>query len=861
MAEEKYPAWLAPENFLLLADYISKNNPDLSVWELTVDKEKWVINKTQIKTWLTEVVGLDPKLIILETAEDWQKIKAKVALLNQGEEGLKAQQVDKVKMEAMQQQLEKAREAMGTETARREKLIQAFMKKLGMNRQQAEEILIKIETTEGEMAEKNVSQMAKDGSVPVKQSEKSQPEEVAAKVEKSKFRSKETSEVMGHLEERAAARGFGRREPFQALYSMTMGNLVDYLQRMGIIEGGIGLIQGNEDDVFVPEMAEAARNYEEAQTNFQALSGMQTAAGFIKDVGQQVLQDKATAALEQALGISRVAVTATTTAVETGAATAATAGAATAAGATAAGATAAAGGTVAAAAGPVGWAVAAGLLIKEIPGLVKKLVGWFGKNIFGGFGKESALNAGSGAQVFAKKNLGGLLSFEGMGALLGAIVGSIVSPIPIVGTILGGVLGGIIGGAVGSMARSGGEGAGGLGGDLASKAKKAGIIAVLAGTSMESPLAFAFIGLAILLLFNLINFGMTSEIFAQKPLPAGEDQGKSAAFVVTKSAETNPASLLGYTVGPATITYTLEIKASDNDFQVTGISDEVKRFGKNDSGILVTANKETPALPAVVITKGTSYTTAYKLVISGAEFKDTTLINVATVKGHVVGQTSEITETATAVVAVGNPPDEQPFGYPAMGTITSLDALPKHSALVDGKVTTIFHCGTFLPDRGCLIGGMDVARGGNEPVYSTVDGVVTESTFDKGPKTDQCDPATSSTGFCYPALGGVVYIQSADGKYTLAFLHLADEGRAEAKKTVKRGDQIGVTYKDKICDPTNGQCASSGPHVHYQILLNSANLNFETAPIGTCANGAILPVKPVIGLEIGSENVAKAGCQ
>ena len=151
--------------------------------------------------------------------------------------------------------------------------------------------------------------------------------------------------------------------------------------------------------------------------------------------------------------------------------------------------------------------------------------------------------------------------------------------------------------------------------------------------------------------------------------------------------------------------------------------------------------------------------------------------------------------------------------------ITSLDN-------IDG------HCGTFLTDgesRACIDGGLDIATNGE--VKSPISGTVVLSRFDKGVPNyhgSTCNPNNlPDDQFCYPALGGVVYIKNAAG-YEIALLHLAKDG-LRGVGSISRGESVGQTYVGKICDSVDpSKCTTSGTHVHYQVRRNGGSIDFRS---------------------------------
>jgi murein DD-endopeptidase MepM/ murein hydrolase activator NlpD len=164
----------------------------------------------------------------------------------------------------------------------------------------------------------------------------------------------------------------------------------------------------------------------------------------------------------------------------------------------------------------------------------------------------------------------------------------------------------------------------------------------------------------------------------------------------------------------------------------------------------------------------------------------------------------------------------QPYGFPATGHISSLDKNPCDNGC---------HFGTFLPSRSPVSGGIDISRNAGQEAKSTVVGTVTMARFDTGCSSGQ-------SGICYGALGGTVYIQSDDGHYKVAYLHLADSLRVKENDHVDRGTVLGVINPEYYPPET-------GPHIHYQILKDGSNANFaDTSNQGKCLEGKIVPDMP-----------------
>lgn len=420
----------------------------------------------------------------------------------------------------------------------------------------------------------------------------------------------------------------------------------------------------------------------------------------------------------------------------------------------------------------------------------------------------------------------------GIGAFLGGAFGILGGPIGIAAGSFGGALmgaqiqaalfggGGIFGGGSVGIASAGGASTGGMaaaptasisvGGftipaGLSSAASSFG--AVLSGSGIPT-ITLVGIGGGIGALLLSVTLTMAAVLqTSEEKTPLGQSTG--AIFTLKKEAIT--PEFTDYEEGPITISYKLIIQAGKNPVSVESITDKLTRTNSSkwsrDVPVPTSQNKEI----------------SYNVVISGAEFKDTYLYNSATVKvkDTVTGQ--EETKTASTKVKIGSPPIEnfQPFGYPASGVITTLDA---EIFDTDGHV----HSSCFMNFSPCrwFNGGMDIApRGGDPTVYSTMEGDVIKKEFVR---------SNNVTG----DVGGVVYVKN--GPYIAEFMHL-DESVTNLPAHVNRGDSLGKIYPGSLS-------ATTGPHVHYQVLFNGSNLFFNDQKIiGKCSQDKILPDFPVHG--------------
>jgi murein DD-endopeptidase MepM/ murein hydrolase activator NlpD len=452
------------------------------------------------------------------------------------------------------------------------------------------------------------------------------------------------------------------------------------------------------------------------------------------------------------------------------------------------------------------------------------------------------------------------LAMGGGAFFLGGPLGPLLAPVAFyVGMQLEGIIGSALAsggsGAAASSAFTGatssaaGLGSGILGG-LGGAASSFWGLATGSGLSSAAFASLTVAGAATVFFTFLTLFGVgiaaTSES-STSTTTSSIGEGADVSFLVR--LEVDPVALPGYVgADEATLKYTVTVSATGGNVEVQSIALQLVR--QDASG---NHNLQTLSLG------GGTATTGLALVKENIEyrfqdpaFENSTIMGMVTVVGKSEGATETQTEAAVTTTTVGNVSPStaaQPFGYPASGIIKSIDADPSHMALVNGQQRVIAHCGTILPlisptatRYPCTTGGMDIAAPGGSEVVATLPGKVVYSRFNRGVKNDYCDPATTS-GFCYPGIGGAVYIQS--GNYLVAYVHLDDNGLIAEGADVVRGQTIGKIYPGPIFGPgPDGTIyyTSTGSHVHYQVLMNNVNRNFsDPSIVGGCQDGKILP--------------------
>lgn len=699
--------------------------------------------------------------------------------------------VNKERLKSLELEMDKAKEVQQKAEVKwgkfkdlRDKYYKDFLEKFGEGRESealeqaekwAEKLMLAEEQKEERESEKPVG---KDlGGDIVAQSPRGDENDL--KNTKVDANNRPSDQSLEHATQRAEARGFNfRREPLNWLTDNTWGNTKRYFLKLlgrevaveGVTTAGKAVVGGGvvASAEVVPVVASevGATLVGGAATTTAAV----TTAGAVAAPG--TVATSAVVAGEAVAGGTAVATTAVTGTTAT---------------------------SVAAVTGPVGWVVAAGLFLKSLPRLVGKLIGWFKRAIFGEFGAD----VNSKMQVLFKKQSSKIFSAEGIGAILGGVLGTFLFPIPIVGTVIGAFLGGILGGGLkGAFFAKGGQLKGRSGG-LGSTAKKVGFLVVLTGTSSLSALMWVFIVLGIFVVVSFLGQGEMEEIFAQPVEHESLGQVSKAVFSVQKTA--TPSELPNYDGTKATVTYKLVITPESSTFKVNSIVDEKKRTGKSGD---VTLGKENLDVTKLVA-NGNNLELSYSYDISGANFKDSYLINTATVEGVDTTTNEKETQVASFAVRINNPPTQQPYGFPAIGMVSSLD-------LVSGNLQ---HWSYFRVLGKKIPGGIDIAGPGGTVISSTSEGKVMDAGFDS-------------------EVGGFVYVQS--GPYVVEYLHLENPSVSKGQM-VTRGMQIGKTYTGKL-PATRGEHPE---HVHYQIALSGGNVDFNLDNnAGSCLNGKIEPVKP-----------------
>ena len=409
-----------------------------------------------------------------------------------------------------------------------------------------------------------------------------------------------------------------------------------------------------------------------------------------------------------------------------------------------------------------------------------------------------------------------------LGAKAGALIGFAI------GGPLGGVLGGILGGTggfiignvlgwqVGSVVSGifNGIGAGSATSTVAATTT-ASTVGVNVGT-MATGTGIASVGFWSVIVGPATVF--TASIFSLIALFAvGAIQGQevSGGPKITFSVKSEVDKKVLPNDSNSSVKYRVIITSqSDKDIEISAVVKETLQNAQNTN---LTLPQNIDSYPAK-IAPGEKMVINYQDYPVKDTFNDSDLVFIVTVTSG--GET----ETASSITRIGSPPvnNDRPFGYPTSGRISRFEDNPDHR-------------GTFFSASGSrywATGGIDIVNVGGTPVYSTTKGTVIYSGFDYGnsiySEKNCVSPISVVSPFNYCAVGGAVIVQN--GNYIVSFLHLRQTGLATG--TVAKGQIIGYMYDNPL--PT-----SDTSHLHYQVLLNVANVSF-----GGEANDSSAPCTP-----------------
>lgn len=456
-------------------------------------------------------------------------------------------------------------------------------------------------------------------------------------------------------------------------------------------------------------------------------------------------------------------------------------------------------------------------------------------------GTVPVVTAGAGAAAGA--TIGGIAGFNaGLALAAGCVVitGGLCTPVtPLivlgstaVGSFVGFILGGVIGWAVGnfiitpvfsslSFLSSGGASALATGSSVLASA---GSFITGAGSTLWGGLTGGLSGGFGILssgLNSLISIGSTATgVFASAPilaltagtvttvgtlgivgavttgaaffsLAADENPsvtpGQNEFFEITKTSDVpsldNPP--------PAKeVTFTITLKAKSVSLTNVKITDEIK-VQKKDSSFNVLNDKDgqpiSPRPCPTELTANEACTSSYTITVD-ENFKDSTIINTATVKATPQNQT-EKTDSVTTTVTVGTPPADCPHGWPTIGDVTQGPEGPTSHGPDGYEALDI--------GQGTSFGGEA------KEVKATVEGKVIES----DPRSDPQDQRI------------IVQPLTCASLHMIFFTHLS-------RRDVQTGDTV---HFGQTIGKTGAPLGSDGirqPHLHYQFN-NSFDRSFK----------------------------------
>ncbi len=369
----------------------------------------------------------------------------------------------------------------------------------------------------------------------------------------------------------------------------------------------------------------------------------------------------------------------------------------------------------------------------------------------------------SGGWVTVKNFFAG--AFAGTTATAGGILGAITGAAAAVWSGLSGAGGAVLG----FLGNVGGAIWGGLGG-----------VGVSASTAL-TPVAATFGAITTV---GLIGGTITAATFFN-PEP-GDGQftpgiTENQFFTLEKTAE--PNRILDETQLPSQITFTIKLEAKEQDLTDINISDQLRIEGQNSPPPPSTDNEGRPisapcgGFTAETLPARTSWTCTYTIT-ADISWLNTSVINTVTVRANPPIPFDTVTDSTTAIVPIGNPPECAP------------DGIPLNSPW---KLTS-----EFGPSHPL---GVDIADGTGTTILSTFPCSATVV------YADWLDPR-GSDGYGY-----AVILQS--GPYETISGHMD-------RITVSVGDQI-PPYGQ--IGPLGDTGFSFGAHVHYEVHVDGALAN------------------------------------
>ncbi len=311
---------------------------------------------------------------------------------------------------------------------------------------------------------------------------------------------------------------------------------------------------------------------------------------------------------------------------------------------------------------------------------------------------------------------------------------------------------------------------------------------------------------------GLIGGTITAATFFN-PEPESSNQlilAENEFFAVTKS--TNRPTLENTDL-PATVTFTITLRAKDTSLTAIGITDRININGEfvNNFSIAPQLGPEC-ANPPEQLEPQTSWSCNFNYEIRNSDsrvFDNSLLINTVTIAANPEGA-ERLTSSASTSVTIGDPPADCPRGWPTTGDITQ------------GPEGRSSHAENSVLYNGIGMESLDIAGGIGVPVYATFNGTVMNINRPESPLNKVINIAVTGCG----------------DLTLVSYIHLKDVNVA-ASQQVTFGQLIG----------TQGN-PGGGAHLHYQFNQdNNRSVNIiDYIPVSIPRNcdDAFSPVCDVI---------------
>ena len=390
-------------------------------------------------------------------------------------------------------------------------------------------------------------------------------------------------------------------------------------------------------------------------------------------------------------------------------------------------------------------------------------------------------------QKITKKALGKLIS--SIGAKIGAALGSFA---PIIGNIIGAIVGAIAGWIIQKLIPFIQKIK-----DYAKKAAK-GIVATAATiiifpfilfiSAISTPFIIILISLpiSIALIMFIINSG--AYITPPKASTIAAQETISPYIDITKTA--NPAGPFDNNDLPLTIEYTVEIKAKKSGLTNIQIKDScsVTKRGSSpscpniDSGTNIPSGDEIPEN----ITTSQPFSFKYKRTFAKGTYSDSLVVDTISVIADVPEQKGA-ESAASAIIKIGNPPEQCPSGWPVSGSWP----------LTQGPGGSYSHSSIQAIDIGVPTG---------TPVKATHSGIATVVYTSNAYRPIYVDIVSTCNGT----------------QFTSRYAHLVSASTTSGKSIIK-GQTIGYSGSD-----------GNGSHLHYEF--RGLKMNVPYIPKAVPAN-------------------------